>query len=184
VLNTRDFLWWEAAADIAVLRWPEQRDERDRLRRLNLPRLLVFDSDTPAPDATDCLEDWIRLPALDDDVQARLKSLREHAIRHPPTPTIDLSGQLTYRSKIEFLSPTDHSIAEVLVECFGTLASEQEFLLRAWPDGDGSPTSLRVHVHRLRKRLAPLGLAITSVRGRGYIMSEKREPRPPESVAS
>jgi two-component system, OmpR family, response regulator len=184
VLNTRDFLWWEAAADVAVLRWPEQRDERDRLQRLNLPRLLLLSADLPAPDATDCLEDWIRLPALDEDVHARLNALRDHAIRHPPNPTIDVSGQLEYRGKSEFLSPTDHAIAEVLVERFGTLVSEEQLLFRAWPDGDGTPTSLRVHVHRLRKRLAPLGLAITSVRGRGYIMSEKREQQSTETVAS
>jgi DNA-binding response OmpR family regulator len=39
-----------------------------------------------------------------------------------------------------------------------------------WPDGAPGRNALDVHVLRLRRRVAPLGLAIRTVRSRGYLL--------------
>jgi hypothetical protein len=178
-MRTQDPVWFEASAGgIAVLRWPEQHEERERLDRLGSPRLLVLDRATSPPDCESCVEDWIRLPTADDDVRARLLTLRLHAVRHPASPVVEPWGQLSYGGRSEILSPTEHSIAEILVAHFGAAVDEAQLLAHAWPDGDGTATALRVHVHRIRKRIAPLGLSIKTIRGRGYFMTTKsRKPR-------
>ena len=46
----------------------------------------------------------------------------------------------------------------------------------------GAPTrnALDVHVLRLRRRLAPLGLEIRTVRSRGYLLQESRSAQRPD----
>ena len=41
---------------------------------------------------------------------------------------------------------------------------------RAWPTGVPTRNALDVHVLRLRRRIAPLGLEIRTVRARGYLL--------------
>ena len=60
----------------------------------------------------------------------------------------------------------------MLVEHFGQVVSEETLLDRARPDSRNDQT-LRVNVSRLRRRIAPLGLVITCVRGHGYLMQQE-----------
>jgi two-component system OmpR family response regulator len=156
---------------VAILHWPDQHDESVRLEQLGLPRLLVVDADTIAPDIASCLEDWIRLPATEEDVHVRLSALGRRAARHPTTPVIESWG-LSFRDAHVFLAPREHAIAEVLASQFATAVSEDDLLERAWPEQDGTTTALRVYVARLRKGLAPLGLTIKNIRGYGYMMRQ------------
>lgn len=61
--------------DVVVLRWPDEAERRERLSVEGRPRLLLVPSNVPAPVAADPLEDWIRLPAPDPDLQARVEAL-------------------------------------------------------------------------------------------------------------
>ena len=171
-LTTSDLLSSRLGANIAILRWPEDHDEAARLDRLGLPRLLVIEADGPAPESTQCLEDWIRLPATEEDVRARLAALSHHARRHPSAPVVDSWGQLSYRDAHVLLSPRECALATTLVEHFGEAVRDDDLLAATWPDGDGSATALRVHATRLRKRVRPIGLSITSIRGYGYMIGE------------
>src|SRR3712207_5454807 len=45
--------------DVVLVRWPEERHHRERLRIEQVPRLLLVSRDSPPPDPIDCLEDWI-----------------------------------------------------------------------------------------------------------------------------
>jgi hypothetical protein len=153
--------------DVVVLRWPEQRLEAERLALLTVPHLLLVEPGAAPPALAVCLQDWIRLPADDQDVRARLAALVERARHHPAVPVLDGYGQLTYCGRRAFLSPTDERIAEVLVEAYDRGVSEETIFGAVWPEG-GNPTKVRVHVSRLRKRLVPLGLEITSIRNFGY----------------
>jgi hypothetical protein len=158
--------------DVVVLRWPEQGAERERLERLGVPRLLIVEAGVDPPAGDSCLEDWLRLPAEDCDVRARLLSLAQRAAHHPMVPLLDDFGQLTHRGVSVFLSPVDQRVAQVLVESFGTSVRDEELARRAWPAGSSDQT-LRVHISRLRRRIAQLGLTITSVRNVGYVMHEE-----------
>jgi DNA-binding winged helix-turn-helix (wHTH) protein len=57
---------------------------------------------------------------------------------------------------------------EVLVAHFGDPVPE-DTLLETWPD-NSTHVALRVHVSRLRKQLAPLGLSIAFRRTKGYAL--------------
>jgi len=160
------------ARDVVVLRWPEQGAERERLEHLGVPRLLIVETGVEPPTCESCLEDWLRLPAEDVDVRARLLALSRRSARHPMVPTLDDFGQLSHRGASVFLSPVDQRVAEVLVESFGTAVRDGELARRAWPAGSSGQT-LRVHISRLRRRVAQLGLTITSVRNVGYVMHEE-----------
>jgi hypothetical protein len=154
--------------DVVVLRWPDQRADAGRLARLGRPFLLVVESGAPPPDLDDCIADWIRLPADDADVRARLVALVGRAARHPVVPELDEHGEFSFRNERVFLSPKDERIARILLHSFDHAVSEQQILEQVWEGGD--PNKVRVHISRLRKRVQHMGLEITSIRGFGYRM--------------
>ena len=158
--------------DVVILRWPEQADRVADLERQGIPRLLLVEPEGPPPPSTSCLEDWLRLPVDEASLRARLVALAAHAQRHPMVPSLDEHGQLSHRGEAVFLSTTDQRIAEVLVERFGQVVSEETLLDQTRPEGRNDQT-LRVNVSRLRRRIAPLGLVITCVRGHGYLMQQE-----------
>jgi hypothetical protein len=153
--------------DVVVVRWPEQRPDAERLARVDRPHLLLVEPGVPPPELESCLADWIRLPADDADVRARLAALGARANKHPGVPVVDDFGEFSYAGQRVFLSPTDQRLADVLVASFDRAVPEPELFARLW-DGEGETSKVRVHVSRLRKRIEPLGLEITSIRGMGY----------------
>jgi Transcriptional regulatory protein, C terminal len=164
--DSSTFPYW-LQDEVVALRWPQQRAEVERFAMLSVPRLLFVEPGAPPPPTRDCLEDWVRMPADDQDVRVRLAALAHRAREHPQIPTLDGHGQLSYRGRRVFLSPTDERIAAALVADYDCAVSEEDLFRRVWPDG-GRHAKLRVHVSRLRKRIEPLGLDITSIRHFGY----------------
>jgi DNA-binding response OmpR family regulator len=127
------------------------------------------------------LEDWIRLPADDGDVAARLHALEVRALRHHATPETDARGRLTFDGEWVALSPIEERLVQALASRFGSVVSRDELLAAGWPD-DGTPTdaALRVHLTRLRKEIKPLGLEIATVRGFGHVLQERVDKRTAE----
>ncbi len=152
--------------DVVVVRWPEQRADAERLAALHRPHLLLVEPDAAAPVLEDCLADWIRLPAADADVRARLTALVARVHRHPAVPVLDGFGELSFRGRRVFLSPIDEQLATALVASFDHGVPDAELFDKIWDGGDAS--KVRVHISRLRKRIRPLGLEIASIRGFGY----------------
>ncbi|HUQ40512.1 MAG TPA: winged helix-turn-helix domain-containing protein [Acidimicrobiales bacterium] len=159
---------------VAVLRWPEERASVERLRASGTPRLLLVAPDAEAPVATDCDEDWIRLPAVDDDVRARTNALAAKAARHSPRPEVKGDGRLAYRGRWVALSQTEEAIARLLADQLGEVVG-RDVLATDWGTRPPSANAMRVHITRLRRRVGPLGLVVRSVHGRGYVM-EPAEP--------
>ncbi len=165
----------ELAAEIVVLRWPAEQKSRDRLAAEGRPRLLLVAPESDPPDGRDCLEDWIRLPADDRDVAARLHALEVRAARHQQLPETDARGRLSFNGHWVALSPIEERIVSALAKRFGEVVSRNELLAAGWPDESASDAALRVHLTRLRKEIAPLGLEVATVRGFGHVMQEKNE---------
>jgi hypothetical protein len=92
--------------DVFVLRWPDEADEADRLASLGAPRLLLVEPGVAPPAETSCLVDWMRLPADDEDVRARVAALAERAARHPIVPVMDDYGQVSHGATTVFLPPS------------------------------------------------------------------------------
>jgi DNA-binding response OmpR family regulator len=162
----------ETQHDIVVVRWPSEQGHRERLAAEGRPRLLLVAPEAAPPDGRDCLEDWIRLPAEDRDVAARLHSLEIRAGRHQARPETDERGRLTFHDEWVALSPIEERLVAVLAGRFGQVVSRVELLAAGWPDEAPSDAALRVHLTRLRKEIAPLGLEIATVRGFGHVLQE------------
>jgi two-component system, OmpR family, response regulator len=167
--------------DVVLIRWPEQRADAERLTRLHRPQLLLVEPDAAPPILEGCLADWIRLPADDADVRARLTALVARARQHPAIPALDGFGELSFRGRRVFLSPIDERLAEALVASFDRGVPDEELFEKIW-DGNGDASKVRVHISRLRKRIRPIGLEIASIRGYGYRLhaenARARERRP------
>ena len=156
--------------DVVLVRWPEELTSVERLRAEGAARLLLIGAGTPPPESEDCREDWIRLPADEADLRARLSAVAARATRHAGRPVALDDGRLTFRGRWIALSPIRHRLAVVFVHAFGDVVSLEQLSGAAWPSRSGSATALRVHVLRLRREIAPLGLEIRTVQARGYVM--------------
>lgn len=157
--------------DVALVRWPGEADRRAHLAEQHLPRLLLLDHGADPPEILGCLEDWIRLPASESDLRARVQGLAGRGRNHlRDRPEIDSHGVLRFRDGRVTLPPVESRLAGALVERFGAVVGRDTLRRRVWPGSSPGRNVLDVHVLRLRRRLAPLGLAIRTVRSRGYML--------------
>jgi DNA-binding response OmpR family regulator len=156
--------------NIEVLRWPTDVRRLAELRDAKVPRLLVVANGDEPPLAIDCLEDWVATDAPEREVDARRRGLELRAEQHGVRPLLDPDGLLHHRDGWVPLSPVEQSLASALVDRFGAVVTRDALADRAWPEGVPTRNALDVHVLRLRRRIAPLGLEIRTVRSRGYLM--------------
>jgi DNA-binding response OmpR family regulator len=162
--------------DVVLVRWPEEDARLQQLRANGAPRLLLLNGESAPPELTDCLEDWIRLPADDQDVRARVAALSSRAATEPAVPQVDSDGLVRNRGSWVALSPVEAALAATLVDRFGAVVGRDTLARRAWPNGAPTRNALDVHMLRLRRRIASLGIEIRTVRSRGYLM-QTAQPR-------
>jgi len=171
--------------DVTMLRWPEEEARRARISQAGAPRLLLVPDGEEPPAVADCLEDWIRVPADENEVRARVDALAVRSQAHAPNstnghspaptgPELDDFGVLRVNGAWVALPPLEARLAEALLERLGAVTSRELLIRAGWPSGAPGRNALDVHVLRLRRRLTPVGLAIRTVRSRGYLM----EPAP------
>ena len=160
-------------------RWPEEEGRRARISQAGEPRLLLVADGEEPPAVVDCLEDWIRVPAAENEVRARVDALAVRSQAHPTNgetvhppsnPVIDDFGVLRVNGSWVALPPLEARLAEALLERLGAVTSRDLLIRAGWPTGAPGRNALDVHVLRLRRRLSPVGLAIRTVRSRGYLM--------------
>jgi hypothetical protein len=156
--------------DVVLLRWPEEEVRLERLRAVGAPRLLLVGEELAPPSPVDPLEDWIRLPAAEEDLRARVSTLAARAGLVLVMPTVDADGLLRYRGRWVTLSPVERALAAALVERFGAVVGRDTLVRRAWPGGSPTRNALDVHMLRLRRRIGELGLEVRTVRARGYLL--------------
>jgi Transcriptional regulatory protein, C terminal len=162
---------YRAAVDVAVVRWPKETDHRDRLAREGRPRLLLLEAGVLPPLVEDPLEDWVRIPAADTDVRARLDTLALRArMRVPVYPSLDDDGVLRHNGSWASLPPVEARLTRLLLDRMGAVVSRDSLSRAGWPDGAPGRNALDVHVLRLRRRLTQVDLAIRTVRSRGYLL--------------
>jgi len=156
--------------DVVLIRWPEEEARLEYLRATGAPRLLLVGENLAAPSSIDPLEDWIRLPAAEDDLRARVATLAARAGQSVLSPTVDGDGLLRYRGRWVTLSPVERALAAALVDRFGAVVGRDTLVRRAWPGGSPTRNALDVHMLRLRRRISALGLEVRTVRARGYLL--------------
>jgi DNA-binding response OmpR family regulator len=157
--------------DVVLVRWPEDEPSRVRLRESGVPRLLHVDKASSPPAIVDELEDWIRVPSDEVDLHARVETLDRRArARTAAVPDLDENGVLRTGAGWVPLPPVEARLTGALLDRYGAVVSRDALGRAGWPEGPPGRNALDVHVLRLRRRLAPLGLAIRTVRSRGYLL--------------
>jgi DNA-binding response OmpR family regulator len=162
--------------EVKLVRWPVERDRLRDYRRTGVPRLLVVEAGAQPPVCSDVVEDWVRTPVSPDDVAVRIASLRARR-RSMRRPRVDPTGVLRVGDRSVPLSPTETELLGELVGNYGAMTSTRALTRRLT---DQSPASganaLHTHIKRIRRRIGPLGLAIRTVWGRGYLLELAEEP--------
>lgn len=162
---------------VELIRWPEQAALRESLAGAGQPRLLILESETPPPHTSDPLEDWIRLPASEVDVAARVQALTDAGSDSPAVPLLDKeNGVLRMGSDWVVVPPVEARLTAVMLERFGAVVSRDDLTRAGWGTTVTRRNSLDVHMLRLRRRVAELNLEIRTVRSRGYLMQLASPP--------
>jgi DNA-binding response OmpR family regulator len=157
--------------DVVLVRYPAEAARRDSLAAAGVARLLLVETNEPPPEVIDTLEDWVRVPADELEVQARLSTLQARlAARAPVVPTLDADGVIRNGSAWVSLPPVEARLVDSLVERFGAVVSREVLTRAGWPEGSPGRNALDVHMLRVRRRLASVGLVIRTVRSRGYLL--------------
>ena len=129
------------------------------------------DGADPPEVAPEDVEDWIRVPADERDLSARIEGVRRRLEAAADlSPVLDDAGVLRVGPRWVALPPVEARLTAALVHRLGTVVSRDGLARAGWPDGAPGRNALDVHVLRLRRRLGPLGLAIRTVRSRGYLL--------------
>jgi DNA-binding response OmpR family regulator len=114
---------------------------------------------------------WIRVPAGDVDLNARVEGLRRRVeSRVSPSPELDDDGVLRLDGQWVSLPPVEARLMAALLDRYGAVVSRDALARAGWPTGSPGRNALDVHMLRLRRRLGPLELAIRTVRSRGYLL--------------
>jgi DNA-binding response OmpR family regulator len=157
--------------EVTIVRWPDEGRLREELARSGRARLLMIDTDAAPPIAADPLEDWVRTPCGELDVQARIEALRQRLEQTLElVPELDADGVIRYFGRWAPLPPVEARLTDELVRRFGAVVSRDDLVAAGWPGGSPGRNALDVHVLRLRRRLQPVRLAIRTVRSRGYLL--------------
>jgi hypothetical protein len=156
---------------LAVLPWPERDAERMAIARAGLPRLLLVGDGADAPIVIDDVEDWIRVPAPDSDVLARIKRLEARwRVATASPPRVDDEDTMHFAGRRVNLAPLQARLARELAAHVGSTVERGRLVAAGWPDGGASRNALDVHVARVRRRVTTLGLVIRTRRTVGYAL--------------
>lgn len=123
-------------------------------------------------------DDYLVKPFDLPELIARLRALKRRAegrvsdMLQVGGLQLDLAHrELFHRGEPVRLSPREYALTEMLMQRAGRVVGKDAIVARlsSW-ESDFSENSVEVYVHRLRKRLSTLGIAIRTVRGFGYVM--------------
>jgi len=163
---------------VTLIRWPDEEEHRRALAIADVPRLLLVDEQATPPAVDDPTEDWIRLPARDEDVRARVRSLLIRAGEWARgSPGVDPDGVLFVGSARLPLAPVEARLTALLLERQGAVVDRDALARAGWPSGMPGRNALDVRILRLRRRIESLGMRIRTVRHRGYLLEVGATPR-------
>ena len=167
------------AADLVVASYvigeftETERDELVALawRKTNHTLLLVEPGFQP-PDPLELAEDWLRWPPDPGELLVRAKTLAQRAPgRSEAPPVLDADGILRRGDHWVVISPAQQPVLRLLLSRMGQVVRFDEIVdAYAAAGGSGLASSVRTVVSRLEARIAPLGLEVLTIRGRGMVL--------------
>ena len=128
-------------------------------------------------------DDYLSKPFALDELNARVRALTRRG--HSGSSNFLRHGDLVYdqvgkvaeiRGKTIELSAREIGLLEMLLRRAGRIVSKEQLVdhLCEWGE-EVSANAIEVYVHRVRKRLEPLGVDIRTVRGMGYLLDRVDE---------
>jgi DNA-binding winged helix-turn-helix (wHTH) protein len=94
-------------------------------------------------------------------------------IAPPDVPTIDEYDLLRRGDEWVALSSSEAVVVALLLERYGRVVGRDRLEAAVWPTAGAPPRSLLNQLMiRVRRRIEPLGLEVTTVRARGYLLRE------------
>lgn len=159
---------------VVVVHWPEHAARAAELARVGTPRLFLVAAEAEPPAMSGDLCAWVRLPAHERDVQARIVELRTRASL--ARPILGDHGLLWRGTEWVALSPIEARLTEAFIARPGRVLSRARLEKTGWPDGSPSERSIDARIKTLRRRVASIGMRIHTVRGQGYIAEIKPMP--------
>jgi len=157
----------EEVDGVVVVAWPEHAARAADLARTRTPHLFLVQAGGEPPETTDDLSAWIRVPAIERDIQAKIVELRSRA--SVTRPILGDHGVLWRGTRWVALSPIEARLAAAFIARPGRVLSRARLEKTGWPDGQPSERSVDARIKALRRRVAPMGFRIHTVRGQGYI---------------
>ncbi len=159
-------------SDIEVVTWPEQATRLAELREATIPRIILVEGAGLPLVTPDPFEDWIRVPADTADLELRIDTLRRRIEASDEVrPEMDDAGLVRFGTEWVALPPVEARIVSVLVDNWGQVVSREELAAHGWPNESVSGrNALDVHITRIRKRISGSGLAVRTVRSKGYLL--------------
>jgi DNA-binding winged helix-turn-helix (wHTH) protein len=89
-------------------------------------------------------------------------------------PTIEDPDLLRRGRRWVPLSPNEAAIARLLVDRFGSVVGRERLAAAVWNQHSDTSIALNQLMVRVRRRIEPLSLEITTVWRRGYLMRDVR----------
>jgi DNA-binding winged helix-turn-helix (wHTH) protein len=176
-----------SSTGVTLLRWPDEEPRRAALAAVGAPRLLVLDEHSPPPICFDELEDWVRVPLDDDEVETRTAVLSKRAEPRPVETTLDEDDRILWRgAQWVQLSEAQLPVVRLLLARRGQVVSRDEIAAVAREsNGSADPRAIKSLMGRIDKRTRPIGVEVHSVRGRGWMLAEATAstPCPPNEDA-
>ena len=84
--------------------------------------------------------------------------------------TDPLAARAAARDAERLAANAPNETFRVLAESYESVVSDERLIERGWPAAHASANALRVHLHRLRRRIHPLGLEVRVVRREGWVL--------------
>jgi hypothetical protein len=154
--------------EIQLVRWPEGERTRRARARAGRPCLLLIEPDELPPVDLRPTEDWVRTTADPIEVHLRGERLRRAHEHVDHRPRLDDSGILRFGGRWVALGAGDVPVVATLVTNLGQLVPRDTLRQVTRPAMTNSALSVRLF--RLRPALASVGLAITTIRSRGFVL--------------
>lgn len=169
-MTTRGTIQDVGVSSAVVVRWPEQQHLRRTLQAAGVPHLLVIDPAFEPPLPLDPLEDWVGTHADAEEIRLRLTNLSVRAA--PPAavlPVLEAGDILRHQGRWAALAPSEVPIVRILVDRFDRCVPLDEFGVDR--EEPAARATFHTHVHRIRKRIEPLGLTVETVRAQGLVLT-------------
>ncbi len=125
-------------------------------------------------------DDYLPKPFELSELEARVRALLRRS--HNQTPTVRL-GRLLFDTTTRMvlideqplsLTKRELAVLEALLARPGKPITRDALFAKVFGlDDDAQPESIELYVHRLRKKLDGSGIAVTTLRGLGYLISEQ-----------